>query len=993
MNTRTVSFLPQNTRGKYGYQDCEKATVGTPLKIVDFDFVIKFCRNPKTKSDKKHQSGAIYAYKQDTLGVREDSVSGGMIFCDIDNISKEVAEKIYNKFDDLTLEIPFLYACCYSSSYTISNDHAGLHFFLNSDELTKTEYSKYAKVCLFTIARKIYNLLGYDLVEDKKLRVDKNKQIIDTHNCSIAQKLYLFYDDFQVNEFEFSITPDTYEFLLGRLEEKYPQFFKKDESIAVSLNNNVEITGKCDKKIELHYGQDYTIANYLAATGKYTKDEVLSILLSIESRPANQMKSNGEKTIESHFRQIVNTAFSKYSGGVSVPAETKIKAEKLLNQVGFTVVNCNTPVDAIEIASDKFLSDEPYYHQLFDFYKQHNKIQVVSGTGTGKTVASRERLAVDLNAILIYPYNALSELYKYKERDGKLSGLQLYMPKLTGFDKYTDKQPICMVYDQFVMLCKEGKIDKNRPVIVDESHCLFFEQGQGFREACVRCMRYLRDFTHVILISATPCCELQCIGVNDYKQNTITFFKKRKPVNFTFCYEKSNIKIKKYWPIADILNIMVNTACYYSEHKKYDHVLVLTDSMYEIAKDNMIFKLTDDKITHFRSEDREKPEIVDLLTNEIVKKDILITTKVGNNALNYANKDEKFLILLDFAERETAIQEIVQKIGRVRFSDVDCMCFLRKTPDNKMSVTDKHTYNEIKKLYSGRISEQLLHIDDSLSDEQVFQAALEVEQYIEKESTIDNLFAYLNDTGYVHIYERVYPTIDTKEVDENGNKKKIVRYDKIKKASSDTFKTYLKNDMLDELNGTENEFIQKWHEDIDKILNNDCYNIDKEHLYEFILSQKEQNLMSTILNKFFEVYTCCVDTDEQFTDQLRHIDDFIAMLNKNNLDRSAKRWVSKKKRFKQYRAKYKGIFEEGTFSSVLSFMIEEFGIDIDTEKENRCNAHKKPIKVKNKITNKIIKFDSIESCAEFFNTSIGTVKNWKNGATPRVFTDYKLLIH
>ena len=992
MNSRTVSLLPQISEGKYGIQDCEKASVGTPLHIVYFDKIITACRSPKAKSDKKHQYGAIYAYCQYTLGVTDNSVSGGMIFCDIDNITKDVAEKIYNKFDDLTREIPFLYACCYSSSYTISNDHAGLHFFLNSDELTRTEYSKYAKVCLFTIARKIQNLLGYDLVEDKKLRVDKNKQIIDTHNCSIAQKLYLFYDDFQVNKFEDSITPNTYEFLLGRLEVIYPQFFKKEESVAVSLNNNVEITGSCKKNIELHYGQDYTIANYLAATGKYSKEQVLSILLSIESRPANQMKKNGEKTIESHFRQIINTAFSKYSGGVSVPAETKIKAEKLLNQVGFTILNGNTQVNAIEIAPDKFLSNEPYYHQLFDFYKQHHKIQVVSGTGTGKTVASRERLAVDLNAILIYPYNALSELYKYKQRDGKLSGLQLYMPKLTGFDKYTDKQPICMVYDQFVMLCKEGKIDKNRPVIVDESHCLFFEQGQGFREACVRCMRYLRDFKNVILISATPCCELQCIGVNDYKENTITFFKKRNPVKFTFCHEKypAGFPAGRYKPMADILNIMVNTACYYSEHKKYDHVLVLTDSMYEIAKDNMIFKLTDDKITHFRSEDRNKSEIVDLLNNEIVKKDILITTKVGNNALNYANKDEKFLILLDFAERETAIQEIVQKIGRVRFSEVDCMCFLRKTP-NSMSVTEKHTYNEIKKLYSGRISEQLLHIDDSLSDEQVFKAALEVEQYIKKESTIDNLFAYLNDTGYVQIYERVYQTIDTKEVDENGNKKKIVRYDKIKKAASDTFKTYLKNDMLDELHDSENDFINKWYDAIDKILSNDCYNIDKEHLYEFILSQKEQNLMSTILNTFFEVYTCCVDTDEQFAEQLHQIDDFIAMLNKNNLDRSAKRWVSKKKRFKQYRSKYKGIFEEGAFSSVLSFMIDEFGIDIDTEKQNRCNAHKKPIKVKNKITNKIIKFDCIENCAEFFNTSIGTVKNWKKGATPRVFADYKLL--
>ena len=987
MNNRTVSLLPQNSIGKYGIQDSEKAAVGTPLHIVKFDDIISACRSPKAKSDKKHQFGAIYAYCQDTLGVREDSVSAGMIFCDIDNISKEVAEKIYNKFDDLTIEIPFLYACCYSSSYTISNDHAGLHFFLNSDELTRTEYSKYARVCLFTIARKIYNLLGYDLVEDKKLRVDKNKQIIDTHNCSIAQKLYLFYDDFQVNEFEDSITPDTYDFLLGRLEEKYPQFFKKDESVAVSLNNNVEISGKCDKKIELHYGQDYTIANYLAATGKYNKEQVLSILLSIESRPGNQMKSNGEKTIESHFRQIVNTAFSKYGSGVSVPAETKIKAEKLLNQVGFTIVNGNEHVNAIEIASDKFLSDEPYYHQLFDFYKQHNKIQVVSGTGTGKTVASRERLAVDLNAILIYPYNALSELYKYKERDGKLSGLQLYMPKSKGFDKYTDKQPICMVYDQFVMLCKEGKIDKNRPVIVDESHCLFFEQGQGFREACVRCMRYLRDFTHVILISATPCCELQCIGVNDYKQNTITFFKKRKPVNFTFCYEKDFIR--RYGPMADILNIMVNTACYYSEHKKYDHVLVLTDSMYEIAKDNMIFNLTDDKITHFRSEDREKPDIVDLLTNEIVKKDILITTKVGNNALNYANKNESFLILLDFAERETAIQEIVQKIGRVRFSDVDCMCFLRKTPD-KMTVTYKHTYNEIKKLYSGRISEQLLHIDDSLSDEQVFKAALEVEQYIVKESTIDNLFAYLNDTGYVNLYERAYPT--TKVKDKDGKKKKIYRYDKIKKAASDTFKTYLKNDMLDELHDSENEFINKWHKQIDNILKNECYNIDKEQLYEFILSQKQQNLMSTILNKFFDVYTCCVDTDEQFTDQLKQIDDFIAMLNKNNLDRSVKRWVGKKKRFKQYRKNYKGIFDEGAFSSVLSFMIEEFGIDIDTEKENKSKAHKKTIRLRNIHTKKILKFDSRESCADFFGTTVQSLNRFINGKVQsKIFSDYKYI--
>ena len=983
---RTVSLLSQKSIGKYGIQDSEKASVGTPLHIVDFDDIISACRHEKALSDRKHQFGAIYAYKQNKLGVTEDSVSGGIIFCDIDNISKQVAKEIYEHFDDISAQIPFLYACCYSSSYTISKDHAGLHFFCYSDELTKNEYSKYARVCLGCIARAIYNVLKYDLVGTTKFRVDKKKPIIDTHNCSIAQKLYLFYDNFQTNEYATSITPMQYDDLVKKLEEIYPQLVKKDESVAVSVNNDVKITGACEKKIELHYGQDYTIANYLAATGKYNKEQVLSIMLSIESRDANSKKSNAEKTIAQHFKQIINTAFAKYGCSSSLPVETKIKAEKILSQVGFTIVNCNDYVKAIEIASDKFLSDEPYYTQLVDFYKQHNKIQVVSGTGTGKTVASRERLAVELNAILIYPYNALSELYKYKERDGKLSGLQLYMPSQQGFDKYTDNQPICMVYDQFVMLCDEGKIDKNRPVIVDESHCLFFEQGQGFRKACVRCMRYLRDFKHVILISATPCCELQCIGVNDYKQNTITFFKKRNPVKFTFCYEKSDTE--RYKPLADILNIMVNTACYYSEHKSYDHVLVLTDNMYEIAKDNMIFKLSDDKITHFRAKDKEKPEIDDLLTNEIVKKDILITTKVGNNALNYVNKNENFLILFDFAEGETAIQEIVQKIGRVRFSNVDCMCFLRKAPD-AMSVTEKHTYNEIKKLYSDRISDKLLHIDDSLNDEQVLQAALEVEQYIKRESTIDNLFSYLNETGYVNIFERAYPS--TEETDEDGNKKKIARYDKIKKAASDTFKTYLKNDTLDELHDAENDFIQKWYEQIDNVLKGD-YNIDKEHLYNFILSQKQQTLMSTILDKFFEVYECCVDTDEQFTEQLHHMDDFIDLLNKNNLSRSAKNWVAKKKRFQQYRIKYRDIFEEGAFLSVISFMIDEFVIDIDETSAKKAAVKKKPIRLRNIHTKEILKFDSRESCAEFFGVSVLSLRKFINGdVTSRTFSDYKYL--
>ena len=150
--------------------------------------------------------------------------------------------------------------------------------------------------------------------------------------------------------------------------------------------------------------------------------------------------------------------------------------------------------------------------------------------------------------------------------------------------------------------------------------------------------------------------------------------------------------------------------------------------------------------------------------------------------------------------------------------------------------------------------------------------------------------------------------------------------------------------------------------------------------------------MSTILNKFFEVYQCCVDTDEQFTDQLRQIDDFIAMLNKNNLDYSAKRWVGKKKRFKKYRKNYKGLFDEGTFSSVLSFMIEEFGVDIQHTREKISKGTQKPIKLKNIKTKKILKFDSRETCAKFFNTSVRSLNNFINGdVQSKIFADYRYI--
>ena len=70
----------------------------------------------------------------------------------------------------------------------------------------------------------------------------------------------------------------------------------------------------------------------------------------------------------------------------------------------------------------------------------------------------------------------------------------------------------------------------------------------------------------------------------------------------------------------------------------------------------------------------------------------------------------------------------------------------------------------------------------------------------------------------------------------------------------------------------------------------------------------------------------------------------------------------------------------------------ENSFDIDTEKENKSKAHKKTIRLRNIHTKKILKFDSRESCAKFFNTSVRSLNNFINGdVQSKIFADYRYI--
>ena len=980
MNNRTVSLLPQISKCKYRIQDSEKASVGTPLHIVKFDDIIKACRSPKAKSDKKHQFGAIYAYKQDTLGVKEDSVSGGMIFCDIDNISKKVAENIYEHFDDISSKLQFLYACAYSSSYTINNDHAGLHFFCYSDELTKSEYSKYARVCLFTIARTIELVLGYDFVTKDTYRVDKNKPIIDTHNCSIAQKLYLFYDPFQINEYATSITPGQYDDFAGQLKSVYKEQFKTYDDVAGCVNNDVEISGSVQKKIELHYGQDYTIANYLASTKKYTKEQVLSILLSIESRPANQLKSNGEKTIESHFRQIVSTAFSKYGSGGSVPAETKIKAEKLLNQVGFIVVP-NIEANSVDITQSVKEAQSVYCikqgHYIAEFYDvitnhidKYQRVCIQAPTGVGKTTiingfevattGADELLSVEQSGIMglakqyhadvVVPFNANNYLYNNLHEVSSMNG-----------EKYDKTKCNVLVIDQYLKHFEESE---NKPVIIDESHILYMDRT--YRDAVAKLMVLLKQSDKkIICISATPTGEIEELHLVPLK-----FTNERYNINVTFV-ETDNI-FQAEW----------NMIRSYMGASNYDRIIVLDNrNNMKIAEECYFVPEYIGNYTVIRKETIEEPknpfhdDYIQFKKNELLNKKLTLCTCVAYNGINFKNDNEKVLVLCSFQEGDTLSSELIQIIGRVRKSKVDCFVFHDSDYHSEAMELSEQIDNAIKYesyVQQNQVKDEFLSYNRRLLDKDIREALIRIDNYKKDNAILDKVKKELLETGYITLFTSKYTT-NTKK---RANLKK-------KAAESQYFLKLLRDNTIDlekipvtNEKGEESNYMSKWRKDVLMLVSN-YEGITREFILELTDNSSKNKLIETTLDYLKDVCRICTISEQDYIHYNDCMPYLIQMYKDNSLE--LKRISTNHRRICNMYDNWKSkISEKRNVEVVDELLLEFIKSDVKTqyaEYISKCSVGGTQSRSYKKISDGTNIYDSVSECADKYHVPVSSISN------------------
>ena len=323
---------------------------------------------------------------------------------------------------------------------------------------------------------------------------------------------------------------------------------------------------------------------------------------------------------------------------------------------------------------NEFLCDR-FYNTLLKSIMAHNKILIHGDTGIGKTYFAN-KLGEDKDVIVVVPYIAHMDNYP------------LYNQIEVNNDMDVVKRGV-IIWDRFVKLYHKNLISPDSIIIVDESHKLFLDQT--YRQAAVYMNQILREIkNHICYISATPINEIDVDKV--YR-----FEKDRRKVTVTHCEiipPEEEIWSKRRLTLEAILHLVYGNLNY------YDHIFIASDNFAQKIYDRLYGRYDCQLI---RANQKESPEFLELMKDQLLKHKIIIGTCISYESLNFNNKDEKILTISDMNEKTTA-HTITQIAGRVRFSYnkvylIDVLEKIAET-DYKEKATYLNKLEEIRKKYN-----------------------------------------------------------------------------------------------------------------------------------------------------------------------------------------------------------------------------------------------------------------------------------------------------
>lgn len=545
-------------------------------------------------------------------------------------------------------------------------------------------------------------------------------------------------------------------------------FYKDGEN-----NTKLKVDSNIKIKIKVKYKEN-NITKY--------KDEIISgneIRWRINIIAEHYFGDNAKEWCDKHFY---------FENGRSIYAKVTNKHNIPNSYVTKWLIDNNflqTKTEGAEIKEGEYLSDKiEYITKITDKYDRN---LIVAPTGTGKTTLingknpSQEHhngikgLADYYDAVVITPYNNTNSLYdrctlisstmepEFKYKDGKTVG------------KYV------MNVDQAV---KHWHIIRYKNIIIDECHTLFSERV--FRKKMRQICNLLNGdfYGKLLLVTATPTGESELLNI----ENTIQFWQQRNNINVLFKYATT---LNNNGSGYDSKKSFVNPICWsISNHYKkhiYDRIVLMDDMSAKDVYDALILKynIPAEDILYYRADTSENEDCKQMIKEEKLMKKITICTRIAFNGLNFKNENENVLVITSFTPGSLIAANIIQMIGRVRKSDVTCLCYYNNAAfiENIIDYDDKMLIKHEQEKYP--LTETLYRVNELYNDLEWVDSVKKIDKYfIEHSGSIELLTQELANTNYItcKVLEKIITSFTTTNYRKKQEKQIIKNY--IKEAKN-----------------------------------------------------------------------------------------------------------------------------------------------------------------------------------------------------------------
>lgn len=933
IETPTISYLPDAKCNMDGH-----APIGTRLSSRTLDNILDYCfKIPKNKE--KHKDGSMFAYIKDTLGAprhdertKDNFHNGGVVLLDLDYLPKDITELLYDNFDFLCKKIPFLYAVQYSSSYYLKpNEKTGLHLFGRSVELDDDEYGRLVGLGYAWLAYVVKKKWGIDLTT---CGVKGHETKVLDKSAKLSQRFYLYHSEYKKNEYALPANPDNFDkAIVDLLRKEYPDYINTKRVRPIKIDSGeytVKQSENPNKKC-YEYNEHWKMIDVLYMCG-YKDEDIVNIMLDTYDDINKDGKGywsqrHGGMSLKEHFAQMVRTAHAvqELSG-----SEFR-RGVQLLESVGVYVTNGD-----IHIPEGKRI-----YHfrkDIMQFIENHKRTLIEAGTGTGKTTLINgskqwgvDSMAKDLNAVVVVPYLASRAPYDSLE----------VVSSEEGNDVPKDR-PCVMVIDQAFRHWNEIK---DRVIIVDESHQLFLDRS--FRKRCVLFMTLIKEWDgRLICFTATPTGEIELLGLSKLK-----FTQNRSHVTVTV----QNTDSVEWSMLLTIKSAL--------DHNYYDRVVLFDNRGAKKIYEWLFVNGYGSRISYLRSETKDLDDFHDVCDNHTLTKDLTICTNVAYNGINFNNKGEKILVVGRIRNGETTPAQLIQCIGRVRYSKVIVKLFYDplKPGIDESTVEDLRdkavTYDTVIRdlnldpdLFVGLYNPELL-------DKEFAEAWISVDNYcrsftdftnMPKDAVelvngtyfIEKLLDGLTKFDYIDVVknEKYWShLVETEKTDANGKtekKKSILPLNlKVKMRESAEFWDMLENEGEEVLNYEfSSEYVINYKEEFQQKLKKVLkYNgVTVKTVLDMRNESKTGILVETILDKIDEICRVCSVTEKDWTALTSSVSQICKTIDK---EQDKKKFISKLNEMKRIRKKYAGSMYKQDETITFDLVFKELLDEMETNKE------------------------------------------------------------